>query len=85
MKVNGNDPTILYDVQENGNGIAAGTFSNIPIRIEIASRIFAGNLSWYLDQGIKLEASLTNADMAAAALRAADALIKAHNETCGGE
>ena len=81
MKVNGNDPTFKLSVQEDGGF----TIKNTPIRLEIASRILAGNLGWYFDHGIKLGTSFTDEKMTAVALRAADALIKAHNETCGGE
>jgi len=83
VKVNGNDPIFVPAV--SGDGDLAATESNIPIRLEIASRIMAGNFGWYVERVKKLLSTVTYGDIAADVLIVTDALIKAHNETCGGE
>lgn len=65
MKINGNDRSFDFEVQESGNGIACGTISNIPVRVYLAIQIMSGDVS----------VSETTA------LKSADNLIKAHNET----
>ena len=75
MKVNGNDPVFIPAV--SGNGDLAATESNIPIRLEIASRIL---LNW-----ARLSDFEERHPKILAALEYADDLIEAHNETCGGE
>lgn len=75
MKVNGNDPTISYEVQESGLGIAAGPQSNIPIRLEIAARILAGS-DTTPDMCNGIAGPLISPQTA---LELADALIAAYN------
>lgn len=63
MKVNGNDRSIDYEMQESGNGIACGMISNIPVRLALAAQIMASS----------------NSVTARQALNCADALIHTHN------
>lgn len=81
MKVNGNLPTFGDD----GVPVDIQPASNIPIRLEIATRIaqgmIAGNwdCSYYGEYGY----SSSKDYRAKLALEMADALIASHNETCG--
>ena len=63
MKVNGNDR--MFSLCGHGN-----VRSNIPIRLEIASRVLPSITEIPADQAIKL------------ALKIADALIAEHNKSC---
>lgn len=76
MKVNGNEQTFTFDHE-----IGAISGSNIPIRLEIASRILVGviaandhtNVDWHTEEIV--DKQIKNA------LRYADALIAEHNKT----
>ena len=68
MKVDKNAP-IFKHIPE----IAGSQYSNLPIRLEIASRILAGMWARPVDQICLYPEK---------ALAAADALIEAHNKTC---
>jgi hypothetical protein len=75
MKVDKNALTFKLSGDGNGN---CGTESNIPIRLELASRIMAGMFANDLTVNHQRV-------MAESALIYADALIEAHNKTVEGE
>lgn len=77
MKVNGNDPTHIVSLAQIIGGELCG--SNIPIRLEIASRVLGGRSS---DMGRTLQDDIKTIEWA---LDMADRLIAKHNDTCGGE
>ncbi len=79
MEVNGNDPTFTGELDQQ-TGRPAG--SNIPIRLEIASRILAG----IAGNSEIIQASNGNGDvLVKRSLSLADALIEAHNRSIEGD
>jgi len=84
MKVNGNDP--IFETDPEGHRVGSytpTTQSNIPIRLEIASRIL-GDI--YIERRASLDAGVIDMDdISEVAIRRADSLIEAHNRTCKGE
>jgi len=77
MKVDGNDPVIstaprYCSESDTDHSMYGDTTSNIPIRLEIASRVLAGLVTTQRSQA-------TN--FVNLALSYADSLIKAHNDS----
>lgn len=73
MKVDGNAPTFDYATRSNGQA----HFSNIPIRLEIASNLMAGICA----SNIKTEAE----KVIPLVFKIADRLIAEHNKTYEGK
>jgi hypothetical protein len=78
VKVNGNDPLFTH------SGDSFPPTSLMPIRLEIASRILAGYGPFEESANGGIPA-YSPEDRAVEALRAADALIAAHNAIASGE